>query len=78
MNNQPLTYKEDDKYYAVTYSGGHSFYIGSYPNRSAARRRALLAKSQHELCDAYGRHLQREINAMAKELSPAIIIHSPL
>jgi hypothetical protein len=43
--NQPLTYKEGDQYYALSYtSSGHCFYIGPFPNRSAARRRALAAK----------------------------------
>jgi hypothetical protein len=47
MNNQPLTYKEEDKYYALRYtSSGHSFYLGPYPNRSAARRRALKERGQ--------------------------------
>lgn len=47
MTIQNLTYKEGDKYYALTWtSSGHCFYIGPYSNRSAARRRALLAKEQ--------------------------------
>lgn len=64
MTIQNLTYKEGDKYYALTWtSSGHCFYIGPYTNRSAARRRALLAKGQSQLLSDYDQHLTKEINS---------------
>jgi hypothetical protein len=76
MNQHPITHTEDDHYYSIVWtSDGHSFFIGPFPNRSAAYRRGLKAKGQSQLCADYDKHLTKELNDLRRKESPTEVMN---